>query len=124
MELRHTISLKSIFISFFLIVIAFSEHSEATELSFKKHYSQGKIHIYLASNKQHMEQDLANTGRYICNKQKLCVLWFFDDVSNVDVAIDKLKSSVLSDSVPGLIGIYSKNKTVNKLICYQKSGSC
>lgn len=102
----------------------FSFSAQGSEnAEFKSIYSQGNTTIVLV-NKNTTEAQLSKYGKSNCAGKTFCVIWYFDEEKNAQVGIKRAKSGNLYDPIPGLISIYSKNKMVDKIICYELNGTC
>ncbi len=74
-----------------------------------------------------MHQTEAQVNRYsqgLCGMNKFCVLWFYADLKEARAGADAMRSGDMFTETPGLYAIYSKNKVVNKVICYEPSSGC
>ncbi|WP_299661951.1 hypothetical protein [uncultured Psychromonas sp.] len=96
----------------------------AEEINVEKKYEQGMQNIYLVKSSQHSKLELKKYGYSICGTKTFCSIWFFDDAAKAESGITTMKSGSSWDIISGLIGIYSKNKKVNDLICYDEKGNC
>ena len=92
--------------------------------SAKKLYSQGAQNIFLVTSSQSSKSALHKHGTKFCSKESFCLIWYFNNSDQAKDAVNTMKSGNTWNSISGLIGIYSKNKIVNRLICYDPNGSC
>ena len=90
---------------------------------FKHLHSQGMTTIVLVDKSSTLDQ-LSKYGKSNCAEKSFCVIWYFDDEKKAQIGIKRAKAGNLFDPIPGLISIYSKNKMVNKIICYEPKGTC
>jgi hypothetical protein len=91
---------------------------------FQSLYADGVSHVYVSNTKAPSKSELNNFGHSICDQKSFCLIWYFDDETKAKYGVNQMKSGNTWDPIPGLIGIYSKNKKANSVICYEPSSSC
>ena len=111
-------------LSLIFLIVMFSGAASAGDVQFEKLYTQAALNIYLAKSTNHTKQDLKTFGHSVCGGKSFCLIWFFDNNQKATKGIATMKSGNTWDPITGLIGIYSKNRKIDDLICYEKSGTC
>jgi len=109
-----------IFVLFLLlIVMMFSNNAHAKEnIEYNILYTKKNIRVILVYDDSKNEGILSKIGRSRCNNRQFCLIWFFADPTQAEVGVSRARSGNWFDPIPGQIGIYSKNKAINKLICH------
>ncbi len=80
--------------------------------------------VVLTSSNLQSESNLNQFGKKTCNGNKFCVLWFYSDKGQANNGVSAMKRGDMFSETPGLYGIFSKNKVVNNVICYEPKSGC
>ena len=115
---------KSVYVFIILSSMLFTAQVQGKEDSnYKSMYSKGALSVVLSNNMQSKNQ-LSAFGKSSCKSSSFCLIWYFFDSAKAKVGVERAKSGNWSDPIPGLVAIYSKNKMINKIICYEPKASC
>lgn len=87
-------------------------------------FSIRSISVVLSAQQHPSKGHLSSYGRAKCHNETICIIWFFDDLNKARVGIEKAKAGNMFDPIPGLIAIYSKNRKLDEIICYEPMGGC
>ena len=112
-------------LGYIVLLGVFAVATKSMNVNAKNEYEvllTGKTEIVLVENKEPSKSQLTSIGKQQCVNRQFCVVWFFNNMEQAEVGIERQSAGNIFDPVPGLIGIYSKNKMVNELICYDLSG--
>ena len=104
--------------------VLFTAQALANPPKFQNLYADGVSHVYVSNTNTPSQSELNSFGHSICDQKSFCLIWYFDDETKAKYGVNQMKSGNTWDPIPGLIGIYSKNKKVNRVICYEPSRSC
>jgi hypothetical protein len=94
------------------------------DVKFQSLYSKAALTIVLSTHSGPTREQLSSFGKDSCKGKSFCVIWYFDDPAKAEVGVKQAKSGNHFDPIPGLIAIYSKNKVLDKVICYEPTGIC
>jgi len=94
------------------------------ELPIEIHYERAKTKIALLTEGTPSYKNAMIFGFNTCKPESSCLIWFFNNKDNADQAKKSLQNSINLSSIKGIFAIYSKNKTTNKVSCYQADGTC
>ena len=87
-------------------------------------YTGKNSKVILTPSVQHPESELNKYGNTVCGNNKFCVLWFYSNRNDSKVGAEVMKKGDMFAQTPGMYAIYSRNKIVNKIICYEPSSGC
>lgn len=114
-----------IYVLVLTVNILFSVQVQSEEsIKFQSLYKKGNYNVVLAANRKLTEDQMSSFGEKQCNANSFCLIWYFDDLEKAKVGVEKAKSGSWFDPIPGLIAIFSKNKKINEIICYEPKGAC
>ena len=103
-------------------VVANANGNEASE--FEKMITKGAIRVVNVSATSVTKEMLSKHGYNECKNNKFCVVWYFNNHKKALYGVKKAKEGNLFDPISGMIAIYSKNKKLNEIICYEPRGGC
>ena len=111
--------------SFLATLLLFTAQANSAEsATFESLYSKGTSSVALSDMRGPTKSQVSSYGRNKCSGKKFCLIWYFDDPKKAKVGVERAKVGNWFDPIPGLIAIYSKNKKINEVICYDPSGTC
>jgi hypothetical protein len=98
--------------------------STALSSDYKVMYEGKNSKVVLTSSKLQSESNLNKYGKVACKNNQFCVLWFYSEKSQANKGVSAMKKGDMFAETAGLYGIYSKNKVVNNVICYEPKSGC
>ena len=118
--MAHMTTMKNIMLIFWLtLTMTFAFGAE-----FQKLHSSGRAKIILTSGSPAGPVELSEFGQSECASKSFCLIWYFYGRAKAEAGIKRMSAGKIFEPVPGLYAIYSKNKAINELICYDPSGNC
>lgn len=80
--------------------------------------------VILTESIQQSKTDLDNYGQQNCSSSQFCVLWFYSNRDQAGIGAAAMKRGDMYAQTPGMYAIFSKNKILNEIICYEPEKGC
>ena len=107
-----------------LVGLAVCAGVSAADSDLRQLYSSGNKRVVLTATPPPRRGALDLYGKEECGSRRFCLIWFFSNETDATKGVQRMSVGEWFDPVPGLFAIYSKNKVVNEIICYEPEGTC
>lgn len=109
-----------------LIVIALlaSAAAYSEDATYEVIYMGKNSKVILTESTQKSKTVLDSYGKQNCSSGQFCVLWFYSNRDQAGIGAAAMKRGDMYAQTPGMYAIFSKNKMLNEIICYEPTKGC